>query len=145
MVAHSFHSSKHLGINYQDGSFTRIAHIHYWQERLFEHVCSDESVTVIKIYSITLSLSLSLSLSHRHACLQPSLWENQTKYIIQDWQRQSAVDAHCVCTRGSFVTELRVVCVWFNVEGLSLRDILAALAFLPAKWMLNNLRTRERY
>lgn len=109
MAAHSYLSSKHLGLELE--LITRMAlsltlltlTSHYWQERLCEHVCSDESVTEIKIYSI--------SLSHPHACAQSSLWENQTKYIIQDWQRQSAVDAHCVCTRGSFVTELCVVCV----------------------------------
>lgn len=109
MAAHSYRSSKHLGLELE--LITRTALLlalltltsHYWQERLCELVCSDESVTVIKIYSITFSLS--------HTCVQLSLWENQTKYIIQDWQRRSAVDAHCVCTRGSFVTELCVMCM----------------------------------
>lgn len=117
MAAHTYLSSKLLGLELELITRTVLSLTlltltsHYWQERLCEHVCSDESVTVIKIYSI--------SLSHSHACVQLSLWENKKKYIIQDWQRRSAVDAHCVCTRGSFVTELCCVCViwcWGSVS-----------------------------
>lgn len=51
-----------IGINYRDVSLASLTLTsYYWQERLCEHVCADESATVIKIYSIALSVYPSLS------------------------------------------------------------------------------------